>query len=226
MDTDKLNRQEIARYLGIKGERPDERTSALVEEMINEISHLATPRYTARVLEILQTPEGVVLNPGGLCLNSAQLKALLKHSSQGVLFAATLGVGVERRIRLYGTSDVLKSLVLDCVASEYIEKYCDEIQQEFAEQYAPKGLYVTRRFSPGYGDLPLSVQADCLRMLDAHRKIGLGLTPEYIMTPHKSVTALFGLSAREDKTLGLPKCAFCSMRENCAVRKAGAYCGR
>lgn len=59
MDTDKLSRQEIARYLGIKGERPDEHTSALVEEMINEISHLATPRYTAARAEISQTPEGL-----------------------------------------------------------------------------------------------------------------------------------------------------------------------
>jgi cobalamin-dependent methionine synthase I len=49
------------------------------------------------------------------------------------------------------------------------------------------------RFSPGYGDLSLSVQSDLLNVLDARRNIGLTLSDSLMMIPQKSVTAIVGL---------------------------------
>ena len=44
-------------------------------------------------------------------------------------------------------------------------------------------LFTRPRFSPGYGDLPLTVQKDFFRVLDCTRKIGLSLNDSLLMSP-------------------------------------------
>ena len=62
-----------------------------------------------------------------------------------------------------------------------------------------------------------------LQLLDAQKHLGLTVTPEHILIPRKSVTALIGLSAHPLKK-GARGCATCRMRETCAFRKGGAHC--
>ena len=59
---------------------------------------------------------------------------------------------------------------------------------------------VTGRFSPGYGDLSLSVSCDILRLVDAERRLGIRMAGS-LMIPKKSITAIMGVKAplsRED----------------------------
>ncbi len=50
------------------------------------------------------------------------------------------------------------------------------------------------RFSPGYGDCPLSAQRSIVNsVLNATRLIGLTVTPTSLLIPTKSVTAVIGL---------------------------------
>ena len=65
--------------------------------------------------------------------------------------------------------------------------------------------------------------AQMLQLLDAQKHLGLTVTPEHILIPRKSVTALIGLSAHPLKK-GARGCATCRMRETCAFRKGGAHC--
>jgi hypothetical protein len=87
------------------------------------------------------------------------------------------------------------------------------------------GLYFTDRFSPGYGDLPLSLQPALTSLLDTSRQIGLTLTDSLILLPRKSVTAVLGL-AHKPQTKRFRGCAYCSMFASCAYRKAGKTCGK
>lgn len=54
--------------------------------------------------------------------------------------------------------------------------------------------FAARRFSPGYGDLPLSLQPAMLRLTGADRMLGVQAGPSFLMTPMKSVTAVVGLA--------------------------------
>ena len=49
------------------------------------------------------------------------------------------------------------------------------------------------RFSPGYGDLPLSLQPEVIRATGADRRLGITLSSSLLMTPKKSVTAIKGI---------------------------------
>ena len=86
------------------------------------------------------------------------------------------------------------------------------------------GLYLTDRFSPGYGDLPLSLQPGLCAVLDAERRVGIHVTSSFLMNPGKSVTAVIGL-ADKPQMARIRGCAWCVMRNTCTLRKGGKSCG-
>jgi cobalamin-dependent methionine synthase I len=114
-----------------------------------------------------------------------------------VVFAATVGLEPDRLIARYGRLRPTKALLVQAIGAERIEAVCDAFCADIANQAAERGLYATRRFSPGYGDLPLSFQADLFSLLACEKAIGLTLTGSGMMVPTKSVTALIGVATQE-----------------------------
>ena len=118
--------------------------------------------------------------------------------------------------------DMARAAVMDFCGSAWAESVCDEAEAEIRSRFP--GKYCTDRFSPGYGDLPLNLQADFLRVLDAGRKLGITANESFLLLPCKSVTAIVGLSDRPQGAK-IRGCAYCAMREECAYRKDGKFCG-
>ena len=85
-------------------------------------------------------------------------------------------------------------------------------------------MYFPFRYSPGYGDLPLSLQGDLLWLLDAPRRVGLTVSPSHILLPRKSVTAILGIS-ETPVSRSTRSCLSCPGRDGCNYRKAGGHCG-
>lgn len=83
--------------------------------------------------------------------------------------------------------------------------------------------YMTSRFSPGYGDYPVSCQKQILAYLDAQQKLGIRLTEGCMMVPCKSVTALLGI-ADHPVTGHLASCSECILQGNCTFLKEGKHC--
>ncbi len=207
---------EALRYLGVKG-RPPEELAAQVEQAFAKLLPHCQPRSVWRVLDKGQ------LAALGLELPGQDIHQLLRDCDRVVLFALTLGMGAEERIRREGLRSPTAALILDACASAACEQACEELQTLLEGQLCADGHFSTDRFSPGYGDLPLSVQKPLLELLDAQRRCGITLSETLIMSPRKSVTAIFGLA---DKPQGKRArgCAFCSMNQNCSYRKAGITC--
>lgn len=106
-----------------------------------------------------------------------------------IVFAATVGLELDRLINRYGRIEPSLSLCLDAIGDERIEALCDSFCAELKEKYS-----LTRpRFSPGYGDLPLEFQASLFSALSCHKSIGLTLNDSMLMSPAKSVTAIVGV---------------------------------
>ena len=83
--------------------------------------------------------------------------------------------------------------MLDALGAERIESLCETFCKELSLKSRAKGACVTPRFSPGYGDLPLTFQKEIFRVLDCPRQIGLSLNESLLMSPSKSVTAIMGI---------------------------------
>jgi hypothetical protein len=117
--------------------------------------------------------------------------------------------------------DMARAVILDACGSALVEQGCDGAEKELAARFP--GQYLTDRFSPGYGDLPLSLQGNICTALDAPRRLGLHVTESSLLNPVKSVTAVVGLSDQPQKAR-IRGCTYCQMRESCALHKGGNHC--
>jgi hypothetical protein len=129
---------------------------------------------------------------GGLELPGASMEAHLAGCSEVALLAVTLGPEPERAQLACGGKP-LDALIYDACANEAVELGADAAEDAIIAAAAERGLATTWRFSPGYGDLPLAVQPALLQALDAGKRLNLRLTPQMMMVPSKSVTAVIGL---------------------------------
>ena len=214
-------RREAIRYLGFGRNAADERTYELIEASFDDLNRETSPRFVYRIFDLDHSVDGL-LRVGTMEIQSKSLLRNLKGCGQVVLFGATLGAGVDRLIRRVSLTDMARAVVLDSFASVAVEQVCQKVDEILAEKYS--GKYMTFRFSPGYGDYPIEMQKEYLRILDAPRKIGLTTGDSCLLVPSKSVTAVLGISDNpiERRKRG---CAICSMKGKCRFRRNGEHCG-
>ena len=124
---------------------------------------------------------------------SRSLSKCLSGSREAVMMAATVGLELDRRIARSERFSPSKALLMQALGAERVEALCDTFCSDFRAQVCSEGKTITRRFSPGYGDLPLETQTDFFRLLDCSRQIGVSLNTSLLMSPSKSVTAIFGI---------------------------------
>ena len=179
-----------------------------ISELTNRIKGELHPQVILRRFPV--EPDGrlggTVFSPQG-----TDVQKLLVNCREAVLLAATLGAESER---LLFRAEMPQAFLLDAVLSAAIESVCDQTENEFREKV--KGLYVTDRFSPGYGDMPLEQSREICEVLATDRTIGLTVSSSGIMIPRKSVTAILGVSEKPvmRRPRGCQACrADCPMRE-------------
>ncbi|MBQ8768206.1 MAG: Vitamin B12 dependent methionine synthase activation subunit [Oscillospiraceae bacterium] len=200
-----INEREIWRYAGLKGE-PEEQLQCLLYTVIGDLAGKLSYRVCYRRMSEL--PFGT---------QSRDLAKCLRGCDEVVLFAATIGIEVDRYIAKYQQISATRALLAQAYGAERIEALCDAFCKEMKVQIAAEGKFCTPRFSPGYGDLPLEAQKDIFALLDCSRKVGVGLNESLLMSPSKSVTAIFGVgSAPVSETRH--KCENCT-NGNCNYRR-------
>lgn len=216
-----IDTYEVLHYMGCPPEQADASLKHMVEECAGQLMQVAQPRWISHTFSISRLDEGICLD-SGLLLPGRDLAVHVEGCHQLVLFAATLSSQVDRLIRQAESRDMLQALCLDCCATAAVEQLCDWVEEQIHDQYPHS--YFPFRYSPGYGDLPLSVQGSLLSMLDAPRKLGLCASSSHILTPRKSVTALIGVSSQPVSS-AKRSCISCPVGDHCQYRKAGGHCG-
>lgn len=221
---------EALRYIGMPNkassieevENKDLSLHHKVEEGFKYLEQIAYPRVIYQIVNIGLEQENVILQETSCKIQSKDLVKLLAHSNRCVLMAATLGMEVDKQISLKQKIDMLDAVILDACASVLIDKVCDEAELEIVEQLKANE-FLTMRFSPGYGDVPLEVSSELLDILMATKKIGLSLTKSHMLVPTKSVTAIIGISNQKENRQ--KSCGTCNLVKTCAYRKRGDQCG-
>ena len=185
--------REVLRYAGCR--TPDEAAQALLEECRRMAEPVLTYRLCYRELPLAIAGDTCDIGICRVCAPS--LAKQLAGCHRVIVFAATVGLPLDRLIAREGRLSPARGLMLQAIGAERIEAVCDRFCEETAERMREVGLYCRRRFSPGYGDLPLAFQANLFSLLDCERAIGLTLTGSGLMSPTKSVTAIIGLAEQE-----------------------------
>lgn len=188
----RVDEKEILRYAGVR-EAPQE-TEALLHDCLREILPKLTYKVCYREFDVIRRDGGLDL--GFAFTDSRGLAKNLLGCQRIVLFAATVGLELDRAIARYGVVSPAKSLMLQAIGAERVESLCDSFESELRQRF---GNVLRPRFSAGYGDLALELQRDIFAVLDCQRKIGLTLNDSCLMSPSKSVTAVIGIGGEREK---------------------------
>lgn len=179
-----FNKKEILRYAGVKGNVPE--IDAVLEECIAETDGKLSYKVCYAESDISHSDEGTDL--GFMKTTSKDLAKNLEGCTQIIVFAATVGIELDRLIAKYSRVSPVKALIFQAIGAERIEALCDVFSENITADKKSKP-----RFSAGYGDFPLEAQKEIFAYLEPNRKIGLTLNNSLLMSPSKSVTAIIGI---------------------------------
>ncbi len=214
---DAIPREQTLRFLGWKGQELDERVKAQLKQA--ERMALASIAPIA-VFAVAALADGRRLSGTAFSAQGEAVGFLLDGCQGAALMAATLGGESERLLLRTQAVDPALATVLDAVLSAAIEAAADRVSEAISVRAKAQGWETTARFSPGYGDMPMSQTQEICGVLDSARQIGLTVSASGLMMPRKSVCAIIGegKSVRGNRRTG---CAFCAMRETCGEKKTG-----
>ena len=206
-----VNLREALRYAGCREDDPNLPLAVCARQMELAVSG----QVLYEEIAVRPVEDGVDLQFA--YAKSAGLRKNLDGCSRAVVFAATIGIAADRLIARYARVSPVHSLLLDALGTERIEAVCDEFCRQTGQNLASIELCLSRRFSPGYGDLSLTFQREIFRFLECEKRLGLTLTPSLLMIPTKSVTAIAGIrsTATDGSAAG---CSVCG-KTDCAFRK-------
>ena len=185
------NITDALRYMKVPPTVRDEEMTRTVREAFVNLEEYIEPRCVWERFRIAHFDGGIDIE--GAKIFSRDIARLTARSDECILLAATLGHEVDRQIAAAQRKNMLEGVALDTCASVRIDAYIDEYVKNEIVPFLLDSEKLTHRFSPGYGDLNMSVIEDIIAILNATKRIGLSVTRSLMMVPVKSVTAIIGL---------------------------------
>lgn len=221
------DRAEALRYLGYSSQAVSDELDRRIDSMIARCEAVSQPSFAYRVFPSRAGNGAIELAGSTLALPGRDIRAHLGRARAVAVLVCTLGVANERELARLSRTSELDALVFDAASSSLVESTANACEAAVAAWAHERGLVTNDRFSPGYGDLPLALQPDILRVLDAQRKLGVTVSESNLLIPQKSTTALIGLFDSADDAENVKRsCARCICAPQCALRKAGTPCFR
>lgn len=239
----RIRYEQVLRYLGHAGQEIDDQLVGRIDAGIARAEQLCEPRWLWRAFEVAAAAPGeksdepsaavahadapaVRLVGTPLALEGFSICDFLAGATQVALLACTLGAAADRELRRLSATDPLGQVIFDAACTDLVEWGADAACREIAEWGAGPGLTAGDRFSPGYSDFPLDVQAAFLDVLQAQKRLGLTANDSSLLVPTKSVTCVVGLYPQAPERGRHLGCGACNIWMNCQLRLRGTPCWR
>ena len=131
-----------------ENERFIEKSYALVEPIARFVHHSCS------------VSEDMVRLTNKFVIKSRSLADHLKSCVKVTLLGLTIGPFIEEEIeKLKQRNKILQPILMDAVGSECAEEAAQYLSNFLAAEIVRSGCEPTKRYSPGYGDLSLTVQS-------------------------------------------------------------------
>lgn len=218
-----IPKSEILRYLGYNGQEMSVELTEKIDKLAIHAQSIATPKETHMLSDIEFKDGAITLSGTNIILTGKSIYEHLKGAKQCITLACTLGTTFETEFLRIQKVSLTDALIFDTIGNAFIESYADALENQLLTPYKSRGMFSKYRYSPGYGDLPLSLQRNILSALSAEKKIGLTVTDTNILIPRKSITAFIGIFDKPQNKL-TSKCENCSAKEFCKMRRECLSC--
>ena len=199
-----VDRKEVQRLLGyVPGRRlPSPQVLERIEEMMVASRDLLEPRgcYTVRRLAQVAT------------------SGPFRGAERIAYCVCTIGRRIEGHVaELSRKGEMLRALILDAIGSAAVEAVTDVVNAAICGHVGQRGVFTSRRISPGYAGWPITAQTEIFELLPT-RISGVTLKPTYFMEPRKSISAAISMGPGVPHSKYVAICAYCSLRD-CAFRR-------
>ncbi len=219
----KINFDEVVRYLGMKTDKVDETTLQDIKKSVDLLTVQADYKVEYKIFDIEKKAEGVAVVGTNLVLTGKAIASLLKDCDKCILLAVTLGQNVDAVLRKLQITRLSQAVIADFCASSMVEDLCNQFNDEIKTSFSEKSLFLTDRFSAGYGDFPLEIQKNFCEVLNTQKTMGLAVTSSGLMIPRKSITGIIGI-AKTPQKMKISGCKYCDFYKDCEYRKGGKVC--
>lgn len=206
-----INKRSVLRHQGYKpSSRVSDRVRVMLEEAIRKAKELAQPAGMWKEEEIRDGGSSdLVVLADGLQIKSKLVKKVMRGCSRAAIFAVTIGSQLEVEVaKLMKAGDMAEAVMLDSVGGESAEGCAEYLNKLVQKEAHRRGLHLTMRFSPGYGDWLLEGQRWLFKALTPE-KIGITLTESCLMIPRKSITGIIGLGPLDEIRTAASLCKKC-----------------
>ena len=209
---------EVKRYAGLrKAENFDEQS---IIHACEEAQLLIDVRGIWNIYDYEYKSQTVLSNPP-VIIEGKSIGKHLETCDKVICMAATVGEGIEREVtKRFREGEYVYSMLLDAAATTAVEQAADLMEKSMEQQMAREGYTMRWRFSPGYGDWPLTQQPELFKLAGAE-EIGMRLSYAMMLMPRKSITAIIGLVKNKNtdkKNESEHDCAACD-KADCPARQ-------
>ena len=193
---------EALRYLGYRGQTLDDDLRKRLDAAASLCERELQPTGMFAIFPLVHAEEreqaavAVETPIGPLELPGRAIARHLRGCGEVALMAVTLGAKSEMLLRRETALSATGGMLADVCASSAVEQAANVLNKHLRAQANQRGFATTWRFSPGYGDLPLSVQPCFLKALGADKALGISL----MLVPTKTITAIVGLYRPADRS--------------------------
>lgn len=207
-----LDENEVIRYA--RAQKTDK--SLISNAVLNALIH-AKPQGNYNVFDYDYKSSNIFFENKRILLSGNSIKKHLELCEKIAVIAVTIGKDIDEEItKLSEQGEYVNALLLDAAATEAAEETANELENIISREANREGFNLTSRFSPGYGDFPLEMQKDILKLAEGN-EIGITLTSSLMLIPRKSITAIIGFKrGNKSKTHTCENCnnIDCHYRKN------------
>jgi len=195
-----IDRVQFARMFG--GKDFHEFSHALntkIDTYTEGMDELLSPQLNYRKLEIASAEHGIFRLTEGTAFKSHKLSRVMRQCAEAVFFIATIGAGIENKIRrLTARNRLSDAFVIDTMGSLLVEELVNQFQNEMRGRYRREGRAISLRFSPGYCDWPIEEQKKLFDLFNEDL-LEVTLSDTCLMSPRKSISGVFGISYQDTR---------------------------
>lgn len=162
----------------------------------------------------------MILSEPPVLIEGKSIGKHLEKCDKVICIAVTVGEEIEQEVsKRFDKGEYVSSVLLDAAATTAVEQAADSMEKTIEQQVSRDGYTMRWRYSPGYGDWPLTQQPELFRLANAE-KIGMQLSSAMMLIPRKSITAIIGLVKKSTNKTPNSKhdCAACD-KIDCPSRK-------
>ena len=215
----------VERLLGRRqGKNLTRSTSRRLKRISSHILPSIKPRITYEIFPIKSTDGGLVTLTNGLQFKSRKMSRSIQGASWLVCSIATISPEIDHRINaLMEQGKMADAYVADTIGSGAIEHIADGFHKGFEKKIIKSGPSVSLRFSPGYCDWPVTDQEKLFSLLD-NESVGVELGNTFLMSPRKSISAVFAVFDAFNAVIKNPHhnpCRSC-WKKDCIARRVDA----